>query len=144
MSCRRKAVIEPRGARTNVSNQPPCLRGRGIVVAEPKGQQIRYKTAAPHIAAALTALVDVILAVDRSVPCIGLRRTVPGCCDIEGAMRWATSAAVMTSQADRRKGSVVCAWSRSVSCQRLAAVATSWSSALTSSVNDGPRYRLAP
>ena len=87
MSCRRKAVIEPRGARTNVSNQPPCLRGRGIVVAGPKGQQIRYKTAAPHIAAAFTALVDVTLAVDQSVPCIGLRRTVPGCCDIEGAMR---------------------------------------------------------
>ena len=65
MSCRRKAVIEPRGARTNVSNQPPCLRGRGIVVAGPKGQQIRYKTAAPHIAAALTALVDVTLAVDH-------------------------------------------------------------------------------
>ena len=73
--------------RTNVSNHLSCLRGCGIVVAEPEGRQTRYEIADPHIAAALTALVDVTLAVDESVPCIDPRCTVPGCCDPEGAER---------------------------------------------------------
>lgn len=67
--------------RTNVSNHLACLRGCGIVVAEPEGRQTRYEIADPHLAAALTALVDVTLAVDESVPCIDASCTVPGCCD---------------------------------------------------------------
>ena len=42
----------------------------GIVVAEPEGRQTRYEVADPHLARALTALVDVTLAVDESVPCM--------------------------------------------------------------------------
>ena len=50
------------------------------MVAEPEGRQTRYEIADPHLAAALTALVDVTLAVDESAPCIDLACSVPGCC----------------------------------------------------------------
>ncbi|WP_210603410.1 Cd(II)/Pb(II)-sensing metalloregulatory transcriptional regulator CmtR [Brevibacterium oceani] len=70
--------------RTNVSNHLSCLRGCGIVVAEPEGRQTRYEIADPHIAAALTALVDVTLAVDESAPCLDPECSVPGCCDEGG------------------------------------------------------------
>lgn len=66
--------------RTNVSNHLACLRGCGIVVAEPEGRQTRYEIADPHIAAALNALVEVTLAVDESAPCIDPECSVPGCC----------------------------------------------------------------
>lgn len=66
--------------RSNVSNHLTCLRDCGIVVAEPEGRQTRYEIADPHLAAALTALVDVTLAVDESAPCIDLACSVPGCC----------------------------------------------------------------
>lgn len=77
-------------SRTNVSNHLACLRGCGIVVAEPEGRQTRYEIADPHLAAALTALVDVTLAVDEQVPCLDPACSVPGCCDtaaigVEGA-----------------------------------------------------------
>lgn len=71
--------------RTNVSNHLTCLRGCGIVVSEPEGRQTRYEIADPHLAAALTALVDVTLAVDENVPCIDPACTVPGCCDAQGS-----------------------------------------------------------
>ncbi|REJ05091.1 ArsR family transcriptional regulator [Microbacterium bovistercoris] len=71
--------------RTNVSNHLACLRGCGIVVAETEGRQTRYEIADPHLAAALTALVEVTLAVDESIPCIDPACTVPGCCDAEQA-----------------------------------------------------------
>ncbi|MGO1318090.1 MAG: Cd(II)/Pb(II)-sensing metalloregulatory transcriptional regulator CmtR [Cellulomonadaceae bacterium] len=69
--------------RTNVSNHLACLRGCGIVVAEPEGRQTRYEIADPHLAAALTALVDVTLAVDENEPCPDPACSVPGCCDAE-------------------------------------------------------------
>ena len=65
----------------NVSNHLACLRGCGIVVAEPEGRQTRYEIADPHLTAALNALVDVTFAVDEAVPCTDLACTVPGCCD---------------------------------------------------------------
>merc|ERR1711969_90743 len=68
--------------RTNVSNHLACLRGCGIVVAEPEGRQTRYEIADPHLAAALTALVDVTLAVDENAPCVDADCTVPGCCGV--------------------------------------------------------------
>jgi len=71
--------------RTNVSNHLACLRDCGIVVAEPEGRQTRYEISDPHLAAALTALVDVTLAVDESAPCIDPACAVPGCCEPEGA-----------------------------------------------------------
>lgn len=65
--------------RTNVSNHLACLRGCGIVVAEPEGRQTRYEVADPHLAAALTALVDVTLAVDEDEVCLDPECTTPGC-----------------------------------------------------------------
>jgi DNA-binding transcriptional ArsR family regulator len=67
--------------RTNVSNHLACLRGCGIVVAEPEGRQTRYEIADPHLTAALSALVDVTLAVDENEPCIDPSCPIPGCCD---------------------------------------------------------------
>lgn len=69
--------------RTNVSNHLACLRGCGIVVAEVEGRQTRYEIADAHLAAALTALVDVTLAVDENAPCLDPGCRVPGCCDAE-------------------------------------------------------------
>jgi len=71
--------------RTNVSNHLACLRGCGIVVAEPEGRRTRYEMADPHLSAALTALVDVTLAVDEDAPCLDPACTVPGCCEAVGA-----------------------------------------------------------
>lgn len=71
--------------RTNVSNHLACLRGCGIVVAEPEGRRTRYEIADPHLTAALTALVDVTLAVDEGAACIDPACAVPGCCDVEQA-----------------------------------------------------------
>lgn len=65
--------------RTNVSNHLTCLRGCGIVVAEPEGRRTRYEVADPHLARALTVLVDVTLAVDESVPCMDPDCGVEGC-----------------------------------------------------------------
>ncbi|WP_159609757.1 helix-turn-helix transcriptional regulator [Glutamicibacter sp. JC586] len=67
-------------SRTNVSNHLTCLRGCGIIVPEPEGRKTRYKIADPHLSAALLALVNVTLAVDKQVPCIDSTCTVPGCC----------------------------------------------------------------
>jgi DNA-binding transcriptional ArsR family regulator len=69
--------------RSNVSNHLTCLRDCGIVVAEPEGRQTRYEIADPHLTRALTALLDVTLAVDESAPCIDPACTLPGCCGDE-------------------------------------------------------------
>lgn len=71
--------------RTNVSNHLACLRGCGIVVAEPEGRQTRYEIADPHISAALLALVDVTLAVDESAPCLDPACAVVGCCAVKAS-----------------------------------------------------------
>jgi len=60
----------------SVSNHLACLRDCGIVVAEPQGRRVRYEIADPHLAAAMTSLVSVVLAVDDGAPC-----TVAGCCE---------------------------------------------------------------
>jgi DNA-binding transcriptional ArsR family regulator len=67
-------------SRSNVSNHLTCLRDCGIVVAEPEGRQTRYEIADPHLARALTALLDVTLAVDENAPCVDPLCTVDGCC----------------------------------------------------------------
>lgn len=66
--------------RSNVSNHLSCLRDCGIVAAEPEGRHTRYEIADPHLTRALTALVDVTLAVDASAPCLDPGCPVPGCC----------------------------------------------------------------
>lgn len=67
--------------RQNVSNHLTCLRDCGIVVAEPEGRQTRYEISDPHLTKALADLVDVVLAVDESAPCMTDGCTVPGCCE---------------------------------------------------------------
>ena len=69
-------------SRSNVSNHLTCLRDCGIVIAEPEGRQTRYEIADGHLAVALTALVDVTLAVNESAPCVDASCTVPGCCEV--------------------------------------------------------------
>ena len=65
--------------RSNVSNHLACLRDCGIVVGQHQGRQTRYEIADPHLAQALTALVDTTLAVDVAAPCLDPVCTVAGC-----------------------------------------------------------------
>lgn len=67
--------------RSNVSNHLTCLRGCGIVVAEPEGRQTRYQITDPHLSVALNALVEVTLAVDENAPCVDPACSVAGCCE---------------------------------------------------------------
>jgi DNA-binding transcriptional ArsR family regulator len=67
--------------RSNVSNHLTCLRGCGIVVAVPEGRSTRYEIADAHLTRALTALVDVVLAVDDGDPCTDSNCDVPLCCE---------------------------------------------------------------
>lgn len=69
--------------RSNVSNHLACLRDCGVVVAELEGRQTRYEIADPHLARALSALVEVTLAVDENAPCIDPACPVPGCGNAE-------------------------------------------------------------
>lgn len=68
--------------RANVSNHLACLRGCGIVVAEPEGRQARYEIADRHIAVALTAVMDVVLAVDDGRACTADTCDGLACCGV--------------------------------------------------------------
>lgn len=52
--------------RANTSNHLTCLRGCGLVVAEPEGRQVRYALADPALRHALTDLAGIVLALDAS------------------------------------------------------------------------------
>ncbi|GAB2582179.1 hypothetical protein GCM10009593_21680 [Microlunatus antarcticus] len=47
--------------RTNVSNHLSCLRGCGLVSAEPVGRRVRYSLADPRLGEALAALASLVL-----------------------------------------------------------------------------------
>jgi DNA-binding transcriptional ArsR family regulator len=54
------AMAEALGlSRPNVSNHLACLRGCGLVVAQPEGRQTRYELVDRHLARALRDLLDV-------------------------------------------------------------------------------------
>jgi DNA-binding transcriptional ArsR family regulator len=53
-------------SRANVSNHLACLRGCGLVVAEPEGRRVRYELVDPHLGHALRELLDLVLATDPS------------------------------------------------------------------------------
>ena len=57
-------------SRSNVSNHLSCLRGCGLVVAAYEGRQVRYELADPHLAGALSELVEVVLAVEPGPDCV--------------------------------------------------------------------------
>ena len=65
--------------RSNVSNHLSCLRGCGIVVAVSEGRQTRYEIADPHLARALNAILNVVLAVDESAECLDPSCTIASC-----------------------------------------------------------------
>ena len=69
--------------RSNVSNHLACLRDCGIVAGEVEGRQTRYEITDPHLARALTALIEVTLAVDENAECLDQDCPVPGCCENE-------------------------------------------------------------
>ena len=56
--------------RANVSNHLACLRGCGLVAAEPEGRRVRYELADARLGRALRDLLELVLAVD------------PGACSI--------------------------------------------------------------
>jgi DNA-binding transcriptional ArsR family regulator len=55
--------------RTNVSNHLACLRGCGLVVAQPEGRRTRYEITHGRLAHALRDLAEVDLVVESAWPC---------------------------------------------------------------------------
>lgn len=68
--------------RSNVSNHLSCLRGCGIVTATAEGRSTRYDIADAHVARALVALLEVVLAVDEGTACTDATCDVPFCCGV--------------------------------------------------------------
>ena len=64
-------------SRQNLSNHLACLRGCGLVVAEPEGRRARYELADPRLAHALGDLLGLVLAVD---PAVCSTADTEGCC----------------------------------------------------------------
>jgi DNA-binding transcriptional ArsR family regulator len=56
-------------SRQILSNHLACLRGCGLVVAQPEGRRSRYQLADKRIAHALDDLVGLVLAVDPTCSC---------------------------------------------------------------------------
>lgn len=50
--------------KANTSNHLSCLRGCGLVVAEPEGRRVRYELADVRLADALRTLAEVVLSID--------------------------------------------------------------------------------
>jgi DNA-binding transcriptional ArsR family regulator len=51
-------------SRQVMSNQLACLRGCGLVVADPEGRRTSYRLIDDHLASALNELLDVTVALD--------------------------------------------------------------------------------
>lgn len=64
-------------SRQILSNHLACLRGCGLVVAEPEGRRSRYQLADPRIGHALGDLVGLVLSVD---PACCPAADTEGCC----------------------------------------------------------------
>jgi DNA-binding transcriptional ArsR family regulator len=50
--------------KANTSNHLACLRGCGLVVAEPEGRHVRYEIADARLADGLRMLADVVVSID--------------------------------------------------------------------------------
>ena len=57
-------------SRSKLSNHLACLRGCGLVVAVPEGRRVRYEFADSHLAAGLSQLLGLVLAVDPDCACV--------------------------------------------------------------------------
>ena len=57
-------------SRSKLSNHLACLRGCGLVVAAPEGRRVRYELADSHLAAGLSQLLGLVLAVDPDYVCV--------------------------------------------------------------------------
>jgi DNA-binding transcriptional ArsR family regulator len=53
--------------RQNLSNHLACLRGCGLVVAEPEGRRSRYELADPRLGHAVGDLLGLVLTIDPTV-----------------------------------------------------------------------------
>src|SRR5580765_5694747 len=63
-------------SRQILSNHLACLRGCGLVVAQPEGRRSRYELADPHLGHALRELLNLVLATDPSA----CSASDEGCC----------------------------------------------------------------
>ena len=52
--------------KANTSNHLACLRGCGLVVAEPEGRRVRYELSDERLGEGLRMLIEVVLAIDPS------------------------------------------------------------------------------
>lgn len=50
--------------KANTSNHLSCLRGCGLVVAEPEGRKVRYELADRRLADGLRTLAEVVVSID--------------------------------------------------------------------------------
>jgi DNA-binding transcriptional ArsR family regulator len=62
--------------RANVSNHLACLRGCGLVVAEPEGRRVRYEVADVRLGAMLRDLSTIVVAPDPAL----CPTSEEGCC----------------------------------------------------------------
>ena len=60
-------------SRANTSNHLACLRGCGLVVAEPEGPQVRYEISDANLTHALSDLADLVLTIDYGRACLNDR-----------------------------------------------------------------------
>ncbi len=60
-------------SRANTSNHLACLRGCGLVVAEPEGRHVRYEISDTNLTHALSDLADLVLAIDFNKSCLNDR-----------------------------------------------------------------------
>lgn len=63
--------------RANVSNHLTCLRGCGLVVAQPEGRRVRYELVDQRLASALRDLLGLVVAPDPTTCPTSADR---GCC----------------------------------------------------------------
>jgi DNA-binding transcriptional ArsR family regulator len=64
-------------SRQSLSNHLACLRGCGLVVADPEGRRTRYELADPRLGHALGDLLELVLVTD---PTACSDATGEGCC----------------------------------------------------------------
>jgi ArsR family transcriptional regulator, cadmium/lead-responsive transcriptional repressor len=63
--------------RANVSNHLTCLRGCGLVVAQPEGRRVRYELADRRLGRALRDLLGLVLVADPASCPVSVQE---GCC----------------------------------------------------------------